>query len=333
MRSLAILVLCALPHVARADAAIDRVVSDVALPGVAAFAGRTQALAEAARADCTPDALKAPWNAAMDAWFGVQDLRFGPLEDGTLRQSIAYFPDTGDHRSRTLSRIISGQDPILATPEAYSSEAVSARGLYAIESMIYDPTFNGYAKGDPGCALVQAASADLAQGAADLRDRWQDGFADTMRTAGEAGNARFLDAGETLQVVYTALMVSLQFDVLERLGLPLGTYDRPRPKRAEGRLSGRSQRNVELSIAGHAALARALVPDETASLSTREDLARVAAMAKALDDPDFSGVTDPGRRFRLEALQSAMTLLRTEASVEIGRALGVSMGLNALDGD
>jgi uncharacterized protein len=180
---------------------------------------------------------------------------------------------------------------------------------------------------------VQAASADLAQIGAGLQDAWRDDFVTVMQTAGNNRNARFLDASEARQVVFTALLVSLQFDINERLGLPLGTYDKPRPLRAEGRLSGRSQRNLELSLAGHDRLATALVGEPSQALGTREDFERIRWMAGQLDDPDFSGVADPGARFKLEALQSAVTLLKATVNDELSAALGVKMGLNALDGD
>lgn len=335
MRILAVVFLLMPLHAQAADGVIDRVVDEFALPAVAAFAERTKALNEAAKSNCAAEhpALRAAWNAAMDAWLGIQDLRFGPLEDAARRQAIAYWPDTRGHRERALSRILSGQDPILTTPDRYNQEPVSARGLYAIETMLYDPDFNHYGPSDPGCLLVRAASADLAAIAAEVHNEWQNEFADVMRTAGEPSNTRFLDSTEARQAVFTALLTSIQFDVLERLGLPLGTFDKPRPLRAESRLSGRSQRNLELSLAGHDRLARALVPDAAANVVTREDFERIGWMAAELDDPDFSGVENPIRRFRLEALQSAFALLRSEMNRELSAALGVTMGLNALDGD
>ena len=334
MRPFAILTLALLPHLAQADPVIDRVLDTVVLPGVARLAETSATLARTAVGDCraeSPDLLAA-WNGAMDAWLAVQGVRFGPLEEANRRQSIAYWPDTNAHRPRALARILSGQDPILQTPDRYGDEPVSARGLYALETMLYDPAFRGYGSQDPGCALVVAASADLAQVTAEVNTEWA-GFADVMRTAGEAGNPRFLDASEARQAVFTALMTSLQFDILERLGRPLGTFDKPRPLRAEGRTSGRSQRNLELSLEGQEALMLALLPAPDQALTTREDFERVRWMASTLDDPDFAGVDDPGRRFKLEALQTALTLLRTSANGELSAALGVSMGLNALDGD
>lgn len=323
------------PLCARADAVVDRVLAEAVLPAVASFASTTQALSEAAKADCTPqsDALLAAWNGAMDAWFGIQDLRFGPLEDGARRQVIAYWPDNAGHRPRALSRILSGQDPILKTPEKYEGESVSARGLYALETMLYDPDFNAYTAADPGCALVQAAAADLANTGAKLQAAWSNDFVETMQSAGSAKNARFFDAAEVRQVIFTALIVSLHFDIEERLGLPMGSFDKPRPLRAEGRLSQRSQRNLELSLAGHEALARAMLPEGKEALGTMEDFERARFMAKNLGDADFASVATPAGRFKLESLQTALTLLRTTANAELSAALDVRMGLNALDGD
>lgn len=334
MRLLAAFLLL-LPLQSHAETVVDRVLDEVILPGMANFADRTAALAAAAQVDCSPQNpnLLGAWNAAMDSWFRIQDFRFGPLEDGAQRQAIAYWPDTTGHRQRALSRILSGQDPILQTPARYEEEAVSVRGLYAIESMLYDPDFNTYAIGDPGCVLVQAASADLAKVGANLEEAWRTDFVTVMRTAGESGNARFLDASEAVQVVFTALLTAIQFDIDERLGLPLGTYDKPRPLRAEGRISRRSQRNLELSLAGHARLVVALVPDEDKIPDTRAEFLRINRAISELDDPDFSGVSNPEGRFRVEALQTLVTVLRATVNRELSAALGVTMGLNALDGD
>lgn len=320
---------------ARADEVVDRVLDSVILPTVADFATATSTLAQAADAGCRAEnpALRAAWNHAMDAWLAMQDFRFGPLEDNGTRQAIAYWPDAKGHRPRALARILSGADPVLQTPDRYAEVSVAARGLYAVEAMLFDPAFSAYGPTDPGCVLVRAAASDLATVAAQVSDGWTDDFATVMRTAGAEGNTRFLDVSEARQAIFTALMASMQFDIDERLGLPLGSFDRPRPLRAEGRLSGRSQRNLELSLAGHLALVEALSPDAAAVEDTQKKFARAMRLASELDDPDFSGVDDPTGRFRLEALQAELTLLRSTANAELGAALGVSMGLNALDGD
>ena len=55
--------------------------------------------------------------------------------------------------------------------------------------------------------------------------------------------------------------------------------------------------------------------------------------AEALQDPVFAGVTEPQSRFRIEALQQSVNDVRTKAVEELGPALGVAAGFNAMDGD
>lgn len=323
------------PLPAMADAVIDRVLETVILPGVSRFADATAALETQAKADCRADSddLRGAWHTAMDAWFGIQNIRFGPLEARAQRQAIAYWPDSSGHRPRALFRILSGQDPILQTPERYADESVTVRGLYALEAMLFDPEYNGYGLEDAGCQLVRAAAADLASVAANVNQQWRQEFAEVMRTAGAPENTRFLDETEARQAVFTALVTSLQFDVVERLGLPLGSFDKPRPLRAEGRISGRSQRNLALSLAGHQRLAAALTPAEAPSITVQEEFERALWMVSKLDDPIFAGVEDPMRRIRIESLQTMFSVLRAEINTRLSAALGVTMGLNALDGD
>ena len=331
MRILLALVLAIAPLQTRADPVVDRALTDVIMPGLATFADSTQHLAEVAQEDCTADSapLRAAWNGAMDAWFGVQDLRLGPLEEEARRQNIAFWPDNTGHRPRALTRLLAS-NAIPQDAAGYAQHPVSVRGLYALEAMLYEPRFNTYGTGDPGCALVRAAAADLAALAAEVQDAWQADFAATLQTAGTPENTRFLTEREARQALFTALMVSLHFDIDERLGQPMGSFDKPRPLRAGGRLSDRAQRNLELSLAAHEALAMALKPDAT---ETHAALERVRDRATALDDPAFAGAADPGGRFQLEALQTALDQVLRIANDEIGPALGVRMGLNSLDGD
>ncbi len=124
-------------------------------------------------------------------------------------------------------------------------------------------------------------------------------------------------------------MTGLEFTKDQRLGRPMGTFERPRPTRAEAWRSGRSQRNVVLSLEA----LRVLATELAEAPETDTAFARAIATAEALDDPVFAGVADPGKRFRLEALQQEIAQVQTVAATEIGAALGVSQGFNSQDGD
>lgn len=324
------LTLALFPLPAFADDVIDRFI-DLALPKVDSFAAASTGLADVAAADCAsdPDRVKAAWHDTADAWLDVQNLRLGPLEDGSRRASIAFWPDVDGHRHRALSRILSGPALIDTVTATFAEQPVSAKGIYAAEALLFDPA---YAMG-ANCMLLTAVTRDLAATAVAVQTDWHDTFASQLQTAGDADNARYLDVAEAHQAIFTALLTSLQFDIDERLGLPLGSFDRPRPNRAESILSGRSQRNLDQSLASHADLIKALVPDVQDAPTTYDGLTRVQARIAALDDPDLSGVSDPQERFNIEALHTSLSALHTAIQTELGTALGVTIGLNSLDGD
>ena len=132
-------------------------------------------------------------------------------------------------------------------------------------------------------------------------------------------------------MLFTQLTTALEFDADQRLGLPMGTFDRPRPNRAEARRSHRPLRNVVLSLTALRQLA-ALLPD-AAPEKTLAAFDTAIAEAARLDDPDFAGVDTPQGRFKLESLQNRIRDARAAAIAEIGPALGVSAGFNSADGD
>lgn len=332
MKALALaLALFAVP--AAADPVVDRVVTGTILPRFAAFSEAAAALDRAAAADClaaSPD-LRAAWNAAFDAWLPASAFRIGPLEQQGRGLAIAFWPDPKGATDRTLAALLAGENAPLASGQAYAEVSVAARGLYALEVMLYDPAFNGYAEADPGCALTRAAAADLAALAAEVEAEWRTGFAPLLQTAGAPGNTRFLSAHEARQAVFTQLVTQLGFDAESRLGRPLGSITRPRALRAESRASGRSLHNVTLSLAANRALAEALSAGGTEYLFGYFDYAQ--SVAAKLDDPIFAGVETPSGRLQVQELKTAIERVHDAASAELAAELGVAAGFNALDGD
>ncbi|NDV01021.1 imelysin family protein [Pseudoroseicyclus tamaricis] len=328
----AILAAACLATPACADEAIDRAVEQVILPAVADFADRTEALAEAAEADCTPlsPVLRAAWEGAMEGWLMVQDFRFGPLEATGLREAIAYWPDTRGFRPRALNRALT----TATGPQSEQDMAgapISLRGLYAIEAMLFDPRFNTYGAGEPGCDLVRLMAADLAGNAALLEEEWED-FAPLLQGA-EAGNATYFNAAEARQALFTGLVVSMQFDMLERLGLPLGTGGEPRPELAESRVSGRTLQNIIDATRGHEALALALTDDPATRAELAADFDDLRERLRAIDDPVLANVSEPAGRFMVDVAATAYTAVWTKVNRLLSEELGVTMGVVGFDGD
>lgn len=322
---LAILLALALVAARPAAADVPEAITDHALPAFAAFAEATAALDAAARADCAPGALRPAFHAAFDAWLGVSHLTLGPLEDQGLALAIAFWPDPKGLGQKALTVLTAAGDPAVLEPEVFAQQSVAVRGVFTLERLLYTEPQDPFR-----CALAQSVAADLATSATLAEAGWRDGFAQTLLTAGQPGNTRYLTPAEARQALFTALMAGMEFTADSRLGRPLGSFDRPRPERAEAVPSGRSLRNVTLSLAALRALAVALVPDSPA---TQAAFDRSLALAAGLDDPVFPGVSDPAQRLRIEILQQAVTAIRVSAVTEIGGALGVGAGFNAADGD
>lgn len=304
-------------------------VDEVVLPGYRALATESAALAAAAKADCSPDDpdLRAAYNDAFDSWIRVSHLRFGPSEQGNRAFALAFWPDARGKTPKALAALIADQDPVIETQAKFDTVSIAARGFYALEFLLYDPQFTTAEPEMYRCALLRAVTADIAANAGAILADWEGGYADLMR---HPGNDTYRTPAEAAQQFYTALQTGLQFTSDMRLGRPMGSFDRPRPARAEARRSARSLANVVAALEGTRLMA-AQLSDGNETLDAAYD--RALRLARALNDPTLAGVSDPTGRIRVEALQQAVDHIREVLGTEVAPALGLLSGFNALDGD
>lgn len=295
------------------------------LPGYAQLAQTTQDLADLAQQSCAPADLRPAYQAAFDAWMGVQHLRFGPVEQDGLGLAIAFWPDPKGSGARAQMALLSG-DPAQLAPEAFARQSIAARGLFALERLLYPAA---PLPSDP-CPLIRATTGDLARVAGAVHHAWVNGYAETMLTAGEPGNTTYLTRPEVRQTLFTQLSTALEFTDDSRLGRPLGSFDAPRPERAEALASGRPLRNIILSLQAQRALVLALTPDAPQTIAAFD---RAIGLAQGLEDPTLAGVAQPESRLKVEILQQAIEALRGVVLSELGPELDVGVGFNAADGD
>jgi len=320
-RTLAVTLCLATP----AWADFPEAVTDHILPGYVALAEATSTLADTATRTCDVAALRPAYQAVFDAWMGVQHLRFGPVEVDGRGLSIAFWPDPKGSGARAQMALLKGDQAALA-PDMFAQQSIAARGLFALERLLY-PIADLPA--DP-CPLIRATAADLARTAQAISAEWQNSYAQTVMTAGEAGNTTYLTRPEVRQVLFTQLVTALEFTYDSRLGRPLGSFSQPRPERAEAVASGRSLRNITLSLQAQRALVLALTPDAPLTIAGFD---HALALAEALDDPTLAGVATPEGRLKVEILQQAIAALRDTVLAELGPELDVAIGFNAADGD
>ncbi|MBU2983367.1 imelysin family protein [Lentibacter algarum] len=332
-----VLALLVTPLSAQADshnALIEGIVEAHILPGFEALATQSQALSKAAEESCDPasDTLRQAYGRAFDAWVSVSHLRFGPTEVNDRAFALAFWPDSRGVTPRALAGLLSEQDPIASSVTDYAQVSIAARGFYALEFLLYDDRLMTAGEAGYHCTLVQTISADIALTSKHILEGWQSGYAVTMLTPSPDGV--YQTDKEVLQTLFKSLATGLEFTADTRLGRPLGSFDRPRPTRAEARRSGRSSRHVMLSLEALSSLAAHLAEGDKA-LSGKLEAAfeRAQSQLADLNDPVFAGVSNPQSRLKIEIVQQGIAAIRTIVRDEMGPALGVAAGFNALDGD
>ncbi|MEM8788886.1 MAG: imelysin family protein [Pseudomonadota bacterium] len=309
---------------APALADVETALSDHVLPGHERLAQATEALAETAAADCAPAAVRPAFHDAYDAWVAISHVQFGPIEETGLSLAMGFWPDPKDSTGKALARLTADQDAIVDDRAAFGEVSAAAQGFTALERLLYDDQ----PEADYACRLVRAVATGLADKSQALAEAWPD-HAALMRAAGD--NDRYQSELEAQRALFTALSTGLEFLHDQRLGRPLGTFDRPRPRRAEARRSGRSQRHIQITLDALEDLAFALADGDLPE--TRAAFADARTRAAELDDPALEGVAEPARRLRVETLQRAVRDVQVAVIDEIGAPLGVTAGFNALDGD
>lgn len=319
---------------AQNDPSVPKILDQHILPGFERLAMQADGLKATAGVECGAGstALRRGYHDTFDAWVAVSHLRFGPTEAEDRAFAMAFWPDKKGFTPKALKGLIGAEDAAVFDPAAFASVSIAARGLFALEYLLFDEMLRQTGTADYRCALVLAIATDIDRIADDILSEWHGGYGDLLRNPGVDSPYRSDD--EAVQEMYKALLTGLQFTSEARLGRPLGTFDKPRPRRAEARRSDRPLRNLTQSLKSLEELALLLSqgrPNLNAAFASA--FARSFELAQGLDDPSFAGVATPQGRLRTEILQQSIDQIRELATTDLSAALGVAAGFNALDGD
>lgn len=325
IRGAALAAMMALP----AQADVAQVTDGVIAPAYDALAQAAAALDTAAQADCSAQALRPGFHALWDAWARVDFLRLGPVEDQGRALAMHYWPDAKGSGRRAQQALIDADAPAIDDPAAFGGLSVALRGLAGLERLIYPSDLQGGE--DVLCRMRRATTADLAAMTAAIARDWP-AHAAALRDPGGPGNTAYLTLDEARQALFTQIMTGLEYQADTRLARPMGTFDRPRPERAESLASGRGMRNVVAALGGLRDAALALAAPGTAP-ATEAAFDHAIAMAEAAGAGALAELDDPQARLKVEIAQQAIRAARDAVETEIGGAMGLTVGFNAKDGD
>ena len=332
---------------ARVNAAL---VESHALPRYERLAMTTEAFEAAAEAFCSGsgqtslDTVRTGFHEAMDAWMGVQHLRFGPVESFNRAHRFYFWPQARNKVGDAVAELVAADEDAARLAARIERANVAVQGLLAAEVLLYDERYLGtHAK---GCGLLAAVTENMRAMAAGILADWRvddDAFASLM-TAPGPDNPQFEDHAAGTLALFQSLHDSLQPIHDVNLKPVIGeSAQKVRPVLAESRLSGRSQRNIVVTLEALQALyvgeGGAGLGDLTAVADPKLDkLMRKAfrltlATAESLGGPVESAAADSALRPKAEKLAKQVRALRQIVRDRLAPALGLAVGFNALDGD
>ncbi|MEM0922413.1 MAG: imelysin family protein [Pseudomonadota bacterium] len=328
------LALAAPDHQAVAERTLAQVTS-----ASAGFAAATEALRGAAPAACEAidaEVLQTRFHAAWDAWMALHPMRFGPLEDEDRALQIAFWPDSRGTTGRTVSRALKSQNLPLDDPSAFGNGSVASRGFYALERLLFNDD-GAIPLTDPyRCRYVAAVAVDLDRLADEIAASWAGPWGTRVSTAGAPGNDTYLAADEVSLRLFASLTGSLDETIKTRITVPLGSFQKPKPRVAEARRSGRSLQQIALNTQAVGSAALTIFGPELSSEAVGQIEAALAAVEDSLADLRAIGMLPEvlvSDQLKVEILGQKVTGLNNALRATVGPGLGIAEGFNSADGD
>lgn len=335
-------------------AANQALVRDHVLPRYRALQAKSAALAGAVGALCkqpSPAALadtRKAFNGALDAWMGVQHLRFGPVELFMRSFRLYFWPQARGKVGPAVEKLLASDTP--TPPGKIRNISIAAQGFPAVEYLLYDGG-DVLAKAGPAaarrCALLSGIAGNIEGMATAIVQEWTGGKTDFEAQVANPGpkNPYFKTHKEATLAFFKSLHDSLHLIADVKLRAVVGeSIDKARPRLVESRRSGRSLHNIVVNLEALQAL---YVGDAGTGLGTltkaagdtkldalmRRAFAITLKTARGIREPLDRAVTDPKARHEVEKLALQVRALKQIVATRLAKTLDLTVGFNALDGD
>ncbi|WP_238245213.1 imelysin family protein, partial [Methylobacterium iners] len=285
--------------------------------------------------------LRQAFQAAADAWSGIEAVCAGPIAVENRFERVAHWPERRNAVSRAVAGLLEETGDL--TPERLRRASVAGQGLTALERLLYGEAEGGAARAADELA-APAGGRRRALGAAIAGNLREIGAETLSGWTGNEGEAAAYERAspEAAREILTRLATDqlAQIEAVEdaKLATVLGKGpDGARPLLAEGWRAGRSLRAIALNLAAAEAFTRAALSHEPERLRAVE---AGAATARSVADGLAAGsaelgalAADPKGRGRLVLLRDAVASARAVCGPAYAEALGITIGFNSRDGD
>ena len=332
---------------------VASVLSEVVYPSYAHFARTTQAQAEAFSAFCAEpseaglDALHSQFENTALAWSRIELYRFGPSRKDNVYARLFFWPDRRSRGLKQVQALIASENPTAIDPETLRAKSVAVQGILALEYVLFGTGNEALISVPDGyrCAYGNAIAETMAQHAETLLRDWQsdEGFGATLMAAGPDQDF-YRSHREVVQEFVRAaseqLRVISELKLLPSLGVEPAP---PAPRRAPFARSNFVVHALEENLTAVRSLflnpeLPPLLPEEEKrvkdALAFELDQASAALEEMKAAEADWADlVQSPETRRKLVYVTLPLTGARRILAEEYTRALGLTMGFNALDGD
>lgn len=322
---------------ADAESVLAAYADEVAVAGYRTLVDRLDALGTAVDALCAEpgseglDAARSAWRGAVEAWSAGIAGGIGPAMDRRLRADVAF-----TSRPAAVARLLDGSEPVDA--EALAAGGAPTRGLYAIESLLFDGGADDLlsAGGARRCAYAAGATTVAGDATRAVLADWTGGYRDEL-VAG-LGGERLMSVDQVLNQLLAALRDVDDKGLRDLVALAPG--EEPQANRADGPGAHlMAQHRVLAHVVaeavrgpGHTPGLVALVAERSAGTAERLGAAadEVAAAVEVLPDSVAEALDD---RAALERAGEAVAALKVLLGTEVASQLGVTIRFSDSDGD
>ncbi len=292
----------------------------------------------------TLEAARDGFDEAVQAWAGIELVRFGPVTEDNRLERIFYWPDRRSIGLKQVQGILAAEDASATSLDTLAQKSVAAQGFGALEFSLFGTGSDDLAE-EAGfrCEYSRTVAANLDEIAGKLGAAWNDehGIARLWTEPGP-DNPLYRSGEESLSDLIDIAIHGLELVRDVRInGFLAETPADDQPKQA---LFWRSRQTIPAirsnlrSIGGlldAAGLEEHLAEDKRwIPGSIHFELANAdRALAALGDEPIADILADPDRRAKLHYVRIVTSSLSDLVGRQLSGEFGLTAGFSSLDGD